>query len=237
MDNEIQLFFEKQKENVRKDSMRYVHDYIMDNNVKNFVEFGMSRISGIEGDFTILGSLLAKLKKIKFTSVDIDCETVNRMISHLKGSEYKLLQSDEGEVSLICQDQYKFMEDYDGDPFQYVFLDGGDGNKHGAFQCLLDSNILDSHALICIDDMVTWNPWSDSTYSVQTNEVVKIINEDKRLTPVNKIEYSPLNEEQEKWIKYNSENPISSNFDVYPEGVRQYEYQILVKYNKNGDEK
>ena len=234
MNKEIEIFLEKQKDNVRKDSMRYVYDYIMNNDVKNFVEFGMSRISGIEGDFTILGALLAKLKEIKFTSVDFDNNTVSKMISYFENSDSELFNSDNGEVLLVCQDQYEFMQSYSGEPFQYVFLDGGDGNKHGALQCLLDSNILDSKALICIDDMVAWNPWNDTSYYEQAKEIVKIINEDSRLTPVNKIEYSSPNEEQKKWIQYNSLHPIPNNCDVYPDGVRQFEYQILVKYSDSG---
>jgi len=81
MNKEIKKFFDEQKDNVRKDSMRYVYDYIIKNNVQNFIEFGMSRLSGIEGDFTILGALISKLQGINFTSVDNEKATVDKMMN------------------------------------------------------------------------------------------------------------------------------------------------------------
>lgn len=232
MNKEIKKFFDEQKDNVRKDSMRYVYDYIIENNVQNFVEFGMSRLSGIEGDFTILGALISKLQGVNFTSVDNEKATVDEMMNYFQNSSSEIFNLEQGSVQLICDDQYQFMKNYSGDKFQYVFLDGGDGNKHGALQCLLDSNMLDSKALICVDDMVAKNWWGDESYYLQAKEVVRIVNEDSRLTPVDLVEYSPPNEEQKKWRDYNSQYPIPDNDKVYPNGVRQFDYQILLEYKE-----
>ena len=57
------------RKNVRISSFQYVHDYILNNEVKNIIEFGTSRVD-YEGNSTIFFALIAKQKTIKFVSVD-----------------------------------------------------------------------------------------------------------------------------------------------------------------------
>lgn len=232
MHEAIENYFKEYDNNSRKDSTRFVYNYMVEHKFKNFIEFGMSRISGIEGDFTMLGAMMAKSMDLNFTSVDFEYPTVERASKWFEDSDLELFNSNKGSIELRHQDQYEYMREYDGEPYDYVFLDGDDQNKHGALQTLLDSNMLAPHALICIDDMVAKNWWGDDSYWEQSKEVVRIVNEDPRLTPLDSVEYSPPNEEQRKWRDYNAKYPIPDNTKVYEKGVRQFDYQIMLEYKE-----
>ena len=232
MNSEIKNYFEKYADNKRKDSIRFVYDYIVKHDFKKLIEFGMSRISDLEGDFTILAAMMAKTMDLEFSSVEISWSTVDKMNKWFNNSSNEIFNNDQGTIELIHQDQYDYMKSYNGKPYQYVFLDGDDQNKHGAFQTLLDSKMLAPHALICIDDMVAQNWWGDNSYFKQAKEIVRIVNEDSRLTPLDAVEYSPPNEIQLKCREYNKKYPIPDNTKVYPKGVRQFDWQIILEYKE-----
>jgi predicted O-methyltransferase YrrM len=211
-------------QNVRFSSLRYIHEYIANNDVKRIIEFGTSRVN-FEGNSTIFLALLSLEKDAKFTSVDINQNNIDNAIEIVKKFNSNLLDR----IEFVCGDQYKYMENYTEDPAQYVYLDCDDQKKHESLKALLKSKILDSEALICIDDMVFADP-NDEINKSQVYGVVDEINSNNKLTPIYNQYSDELNYEQTIWINYYKNNPTPRNFKIYSEGVHQFEYQILVNY-------
>jgi len=213
-------------ENVRISSLRHIHEYILNNDVKRVIEFGTSRVN-FEGNSTIFLALLAKEKKAKFTSIDINQNNIDNAKSIMESFDADLLDY----VEFICKDQYVYMNEYDQIPSQYVYLDCDDNQKHKSLDALLKSNILDNKALICIDDMIT----QDYGCQIQVEGVVDIVNQNSKfLTPLTRNDsHLSLNHEQIKWNSLNETFPQSkNNCLVYEKGIRQFEYQILLEYKK-----
>lgn len=215
-------------QNVRVSSFQCIHDYILNNEVKNIIEFGTSRVD-YEGNSTIFFALIAKQKRIKFISVDIIQSNLDNAKNIVKQFDSKLLEY----IDFVCDDQYNYMKNYSGNNFQFVYLDCDDNKKHESLRSLLNSKILDSKALICVDDMIM----QDSICETQVNGVVDIVNTNSdMLSPLERGDYSisNLNEQQTNWNNLNKNHPqIKENYTVHKNGVKQFEYQILLKYNNN----
>lgn len=216
------------KQNVRISSFQYIHDYILDNKVKNIIEFGTSRVN-YEGNSTIFLALIAKQRKTKFVSVDNTQSNLDSAKNIIEQFDPKLVKY----VDFVCDDQYNYMKTYDGNNFQFVYLDCDDNKKHESLKSLLNSKILDSKALICVDDMIM----QDSGCEMQVNGVVNIVNSNPDiLIPVERGDYSisDLNEQQINWNNLNKNYPqIKENCIVHKNGIKQFEYQILLKYSNS----
>ena len=216
------------RKNVRISSFQYVHDYILNNEVKNIIEFGTSRVD-YEGNSTIFFALIAKQKTIKFVSVDNIQNNLDNAKNIVEKFDPKLLEY----IDFVCDDQYNYMKTYVGNNFQFAYLDCDDNKKHESLKSLLDSKILDSEALICVDDMIMQDPICE----IQVNGVVDIANNNPDiLILVERKDYSisDLNEQQTNWNNLNKNYPqIKENFTVHTNSVKQFEYQILLKYNNN----
>jgi predicted O-methyltransferase YrrM len=221
-------FSQYMNKNARRNSMRHVSDYILNNTVKNIVEFGTSRVD-YEGNSTIFHAILARENNISFTSVDIVEEYLENAKQFIKNFDEDLLNY----INFVCDCQYNFMKNYSGDLFQCVYLDCDDLKKHNALKTLIEceSNMLDNEALIYIDDMI-FTSSEDEVNKNQVYGVVDIINTNSKLTPVDKSEEYILNSQQNEWYNNNLINSIPDNCKVYNDGVRQFEYQILAKYKK-----
>jgi hypothetical protein len=102
--------------------------------------------------------------------------------------------------------------------------------KHESLNALLKSKILDSKALICVDDLGFAAP-NDQINRCQIDGVFDIVNSNSKLTPVENryTDFSKLNLEQ---MHHYNNNPTLDNFKVYKKGVQQFEYQILINYKK-----
>lgn len=214
------------KENVRIESLRHISDYISNYEVKRIIEFGTSRVS-FEGNSTIFLGLLSRENSCKFTSVDIEENNIISARDMIKNFDLDLLNY----IEFICDDQYNYMNNYTQECAQYVYLDGDDQKKHEALKTLINSKILDSKALICVDDMAL--PYGSFS---EINGVIQIANDNlKNLNPLKRstASFSSLNLEQ---IKFNSLNNeflnLSNNRLKNKEGVKQFEYQILLEWNR-----
>lgn len=223
-----EYFSQYMNENARRNSMGYVRDYILNNEIKNIIEFGTARVN-YEGNSTIFHSILAREKNIVFTTVDIVNENLENAKQFIRDFDEDLLNY----VNFVCDCQYNFMKNYTGDPFQCVYLDCDDLNKHEALKTLIEceSNMLDNQALVYIDDMIVTSS-EDLVNKKQVYGVVDIINTNNKLTPVDKNEDYTLNSQQNEWYNNNLNNTIPDNCKIYSNGVRQFEYQILAKYKK-----
>lgn len=213
-------------ENVRISSLKHIHGYILNNNVKRIIEFGTSRVN-FEGNSTIFLALLAKEKKAKFTSIDINQNNIDNAKSIVRSFDANLLDY----VEFVCKDQYSYMSEYEQIAAQYVYLDCDDNQKHKSLDALLKSSILDNKALICIDDMIT----QDGDCEIQVQGVIDIVNKNSKfLIPLTRNDnHLPLNQEQIKWNNLNQTFPQPKNNSlVYEKGVRQFEYQILLEHKK-----
>lgn len=216
------------RKNVRISSFQCIHDYILNNEVKNIIEFGTSRVD-YEGNSTIFFALIAKQKTIKFVSVDNIQSNLDNAKNIVEKFDPELLEY----IDFVCDDQYNYMKTYVGNNFQFAYLDCDDNKKHESLRSLLDSKILDSEALICVDDMIMQDPGCE----MQVNGVFDIVNSNPdTLIPVERGEYSisDLNEQQINWNNLNTNHPqIKENCTVHTNGVKQFEYQIILKYNNN----
>ena len=212
-------------ENIRFSSLKYIHQYIERNDVKRIIEFGTSRVN-FEGNSTIFLALLSFENNAKFTSIDIDQNNILNAIEIVKQFDSDLVDK----IEFVCEDQYKYMQNYAENPAQYVYLDCDDQKKHESLNALLKSKILDSKALICVDDLGFAAP-NDQINRCQIDGVVDIANSNSKLTPVENryIDFSKLNPEQ---MHHYNNNQTLDNFKVYEKGVQQFEYQILINYKK-----
>lgn len=210
------------QENARRDSLIYIYNWIKENDIKKMIEFGTNRCD-FEGNSTIFLALIAKEKGCKFISVDISEENIKNAKYLVEKFDSDLLDH----IDFVCEDQYKYMSYYNDYPAQYIYLDCNDSNKDGAFRDLLKSKILDSKALICIDDMIT----QDSPCREQLDGVIHVINNCDNLVPLERLKGGELNKEQEKYRDMDREYLLENgNFDKYEKGVKQFEYQILVEW-------
>jgi hypothetical protein len=114
-----------------------------------------------------------------------------------------------------------------------VYLDCDDLNKHKSLECLVEceSNMLENDSLIYVDDMI-YNKPNDEINKKQVFGVVDYVNNFDKLIPIDKNEEYDLNIQQTEWYNNNLINTIPNNCKVHKNGVRQYEYQILLRFIK-----
>lgn len=223
LDEEVDYFYNQYlKNNARRNSFKQIIDIIKEKNYKELVELGTCR-EPREGASTILFSIISKYLNLNFSSIDISQENIDLSINHLK--QYSV-ENYVNCVNYVNIDQYEYLN-FRNTKIDFLYIDASDGAKNKVLDYVINkTDVLNDGALIVIDDM------ANELGAGETCLCIDIVNKSKNLLPIDKKQYFNYCEEEVYWDNHYSNYICNNNKLVYPNGVRQHPFQILLEYRK-----
>lgn len=208
------------KNNARKNSLRQVFEILSTGNFQEMVELGCSRCD-FEGYSTLLFSIVAEHFKSVFHSVDISKESIDFSMNILSSYSENL-----NTTTFFHSNQYDYLMNRKN-KIDFIYIDASDGAKDRVLNFVANEiDILNDGALILLDDQC------NSGGNGETCACIEVINTSEKLHPIDKKTYFELCDEEKYWENEYKMYECGNNTTVYPNGVRQHPFQILLEYKK-----